>query len=89
MAAFIGLVRLGFEDPFARLGATTPVSVGILLATLGFALFTLLGLHCAWTARNVPMNRVAYWHSTVATLLNFVVASYLLLNGVIGLMTWA
>jgi len=89
VVAFVGLVRLGFEDPFARLGAPTPVSVGILLMTLAFALFTLLGLHCAWNARNVPMNRVAYWHSTVATLLNFVVASYLLLNGVIGLMTWA
>jgi CubicO group peptidase (beta-lactamase class C family) len=87
--AFIGLVRLGFEDPFGQLGAPTPVSVGILLATIGFALFTLLGVHCAWGARRVSMNRVAYWHSAAASLVNFVVMAYLLFNGVIGVMTWA
>jgi hypothetical protein len=35
------------------------------------------------------MNRVAYWHSAAASLVNVVVMAYLLLNGVIGVMTWA
>jgi CubicO group peptidase (beta-lactamase class C family) len=87
--AFLGLFAIGFTDPFRLLGGPTPVSVGILLATIGYALFTLLGVHCAWAARRRPINRVAYWHAAAASGLNLVVLVYLLANGVIGMMTWA
>ena len=40
-------------------------------------------------ARRLPMNRWTYWHSTAASMLNLVVALYLLWHGAIGLMTWA
>ena len=89
VAAFLALFMAGFLDPFRLLGGPTTVSVGILLATLGFALFTLLGLQCAWGARRLPINRGAYWHSTAASLFNAVALAYFALNGVIGLVTWS
>ncbi len=89
VVAFVALFMAGFLDPFRLLGGPTAVSVGILLATLGFALFTLLGLQCAWGARRLPINRGAYWHSTVASLFNAVALVYFAFNGVIGLVTWS
>ena len=89
VAAFLALFMAGFLDPFRLLGGPTAVSVGILLATLGFALFTLLGLQCAWGARRLPINRGAYWHSTAASLFNAVALAYFALNGVIGMVTWS
>lgn len=89
IAALVALFSLGMSDPFQRLGAPTPISVGILLSTLLFAVFAVLGVSAAVRERHTPMNRVNYWHSSIASLLHAVVAGYLLWFGVIGLMTWA
>lgn len=89
VVAFVVLFVVGFLDPFRLLGGPTAVSVGILLSTLGFALFTLLGVQCAWGARRLPINRGAYWHSVAASLANLVALVYFALHGVIGLVTWS
>jgi hypothetical protein len=89
VVAFLLLFAFGMDDPFTLLGAPTTVSMGIMAATYSFALFTLLGASCAWNARRLPINRVAYWHSAAASVLNLVAGLYLLAHGVIGLMTWA
>ena len=89
IAVFMGLIIIGGNDPFKQLGAPTLVSVGIMLTTLAFALFAVLGAYTAIKERQTAMNKGTYWHSSIASLLNLVVAVYLLSFGAIGLMTWA
>ncbi|MCH9693376.1 MAG: beta-lactamase family protein [Gammaproteobacteria bacterium] len=86
---FVWMFSLGFADPFELLGKPTLVSVSIMLATLAFAVFAVLGVMTAWRERHTEMNRVNYWYSTVASSLHFLVALFLLSFGIIGLMTWA
>lgn len=89
VAVFLIMFAIGFSNPFDLLGVPTAVSVTIMLSTLTFALFTLMGLSCAWGARRLPINRVAYWHSATGSVLHLVVGIFLLFHGVIGVMTWA
>jgi CubicO group peptidase (beta-lactamase class C family) len=86
---FIGLFAFGMEDPFLRLGSPTPFSVGIMLATLVFPVFAVMGALASWQARRTPMNRLAYWHSAVSSLTHLMISAYLWGFGIIGLMTWA
>ena len=89
VVVFLGLFMIGMGDPFTRLGAPTFVSVGVMVSTVSFALFSVFGVMCAYWSRNAGINRVVYWHSATASTLNVVVTAYLLAHGVIGLMTWA
>jgi len=52
------------------------------------ALFSILGVLASFRERHTPMNRLMYWHSSLASLFNLAVTAYLLAYGVIGLMTW-
>ena len=87
--AVAGLFSRGMTDPFGKLGGPTPISLGITVSTIAFAVFAFLGLRLSIRSRNVAMNRWAYWHSTIASGIHVIVAAYLLWFGVIGLMTWA
>ena len=86
---FVAVFISGFGDPFGLLGKPTLVSVTIMIASLAFAVFALLGLLSAWRERATPMNRLNYWYSTTSSFLHVVVALYLLSFGVIGIMTWS
>jgi CubicO group peptidase (beta-lactamase class C family) len=86
--AFVGLFMLGISDPFARLGAPTAYSIGIMLASLAFPVFSVLGVYTSYWERRTVMNRGTYWHSTLASLVHLMVLFYLLFFGVIGLRTW-
>jgi len=86
--ATVGLFMLGFSDPFKRLGAPTPIAIGITVSSIAFAVFAFLGLRESIRSRHLDMNRWAYWHSTIASGVHVIVAAYLLWFGVIGLMTW-
>lgn len=86
---FVLLFISGMDDPFNALGKPTAVSIGIMLMTLLFALFTALGLLTAYKARNEPMNRVNYWFATTSSVLHGLVVAYLAWFGIIGLATWA
>ena len=85
----IGLFAVGYSDPFKQLGAPTFYSVGIMLLSITFAVFAFLGVRSSVRERHTAMNRWAYWHSTLASSVHFIVAAYLLWFGVIGMMTWA
>jgi hypothetical protein len=87
--AFITLFSIGMGDPFASLGKPTAVSVGIMLATIAFALLAALGLLTAIRERGTKMNRVNYWYATMSSVLHCIIAAYLGWFGVIGLATWA
>jgi len=86
---FVALFVIGMNDPFESLGKPNAISVGIMLMTLLFALFTALGLLTAIKARGEPMNRVNYWFATTSSALHGLAAAYLAWFGVIGLATWA
>lgn len=86
--AFVALFTQGAADPFSRLGEPTFWSVGILISTLAFAAFAILGVRDAVRFRHWAMNRGNYWFSTVSSSLHLIVAVYLAVYGVIGIMTW-
>lgn len=86
--ALVGLFFLGMGDPFTRLGAPTFYSIGIMLASLAFPVFSILGVYTSYWERKNVMNRGTYWHSTLASLVHLMVLFYLLYFGVIGLRTW-
>lgn len=94
-ASFVALVMLfaaGMSSPsniFTTLGKPTAISISIMLTSLAFAVFAVLG---AWTAvreRRAEMNRVNYWYSSISSGLHLLVALYLGWFGIIGLQTWA
>lgn len=87
--AFVGLFMYGMSDPFERLGVPTASSIGIMLSTVAFVVFALLGVYASFRERRSSMNRALYWHSTGASVLHLAVAVYLAAFGVIGMMTWA
>jgi len=87
--SFVGLFMIGMNDPFKYLGEPGVVSLGIMFATILLALFSFLGLLASFRERHTPMNRLMYWHSSLASLFHLVVTAYLLAYGVIGLVTWA
>jgi hypothetical protein len=86
---FLGAFMIGMTDPFARLSSPTSIAITVMIATAAFALFAALGVQASITARHAPMNRVNYWHSTIASFTHLIVAIYLFWFGIIGLMTWA
>ena len=87
--AFVLLFMLGMKDPFDQLGGPGLVSVGIMLCSILFAIFAFLGVVCAVATRHRSINRAAWWSSAIASFLHIVVTVYLLMHGVIGVMTWA
>lgn len=74
---------------FRNFGTFTIHSFLVMVLTILFMIFSLLGLYSAIKLRHEPMNRINYWYSTVSTLVHIVVASYLYSFGVIGAQTWA
>lgn len=89
VVTLVGFFALGMADPFKRLGEPTLISVSIMLLTVAFAVFAVLGVRTSIEERTAAMNRVNYWHSTFASFMHAIVAAYLLWFGVIGIMTWA
>ena len=89
IVAMVGLFSLGMTDPFSKLGAPTPTSIGVMLSSIAFAVFAILGVRTAVRERHTAMNRWAFWHSTIVSSVHFIVAAYLLWFGAIGIMTWA
>ena len=92
IVAFVLLFTMGassLTSTFEKLGAPTPLSVGIMLATIAFAVFAALGVHAAVKYRREEMNRWNYWYCSVSSGVHLLVALYLAWFGVIGLQTWA
>ncbi len=92
IVAFVALFAVGMSSTgniFQTLGRPTGTSIGIMIATITFAAFAILGFNTTIRARNEPMNRVNYWYNAVCSTLHLLVAIYLVSFGVIGLQTWA
>ena len=83
------LFTQGVNTPFKSFGEPTVFSIGIMLSTITFAIFAILGVYTSIKERRTKMNRGTYWHSTLSSIIHLTVAIYLLSFGVIGMMTWA
>jgi len=88
LGAFLGLFLL-YRNDLWTLGVVSPVTVGILLSSLAFALTAAASLYVVYRHRRAAMNRVAYWHSVLAAVAVAAAASYLGYWGLIGLRLWA
>lgn len=92
VAAFVVLFASGMSSPsniFNTLGRPTAISVSIMLASLAFAAFALLGAITAFRERRAEMNRANYWYCSISSSLHLLVAAYLAWFGIIGIQTWA
>lgn len=91
IVALVVLFSIGASSTakmFEQLGAPSPISIGIMLTSMAFALFALLGFSAAVKYRGAAMNRVNYWYCAFSSSIHFVVALYLLWFGVIGIQIW-
>jgi CubicO group peptidase (beta-lactamase class C family) len=92
IVAFVTLFSMGMSSTstiFTTLGKPTAISISIMLATLAFAVFAVLGAWTAFRERGAAMNRVNYWYCSVSSALHLIVALYLGWFGIIGIQTWA
>ncbi|WNC67191.1 serine hydrolase domain-containing protein [Thalassotalea nanhaiensis] len=87
--SFVVLFSLGASSPFESFGVPSLYSVGIFIATIAFAVFSILGFYTTIKERATQMNRVNYWYCAISSSTHFLVTIYLFYFGVIGLMTWA
>ncbi len=85
---FVILFEMAIPNPFTTLGVPSFYSVGIMIATIAFAVFAALGFRDVVRYRHRAMNRGNYWFCAVSSTLHVIVALYLAFYGIIGLMTW-
>jgi len=84
----IVLMIFASNDFHAYLGSPTGLSIGIMLTTIAFAVFSLLAIATVYKERRAPMNRGNYWYSAFSSVIHLAMALYLLKFGVIGIMFW-
>jgi CubicO group peptidase (beta-lactamase class C family) len=83
------LMILASSDFQEYLGNPTGLSIGVMLTTIAFAVFSLLGVVTVFRERRTPMNRANYWYSACSSGIHLVMAIYLMKFGVIGIMFWS
>lgn len=88
MGAFLGLLY-SYRNDLWTLGVCSPVTVGIMLSSLAFALMAAASLYVVYRERRAVMNRAAYWHSALVAVAVAADAIYLGYWGLIGLRLWA
>ena len=79
---------LASDDTIRRFGDLTPWSAAFFAATILFPILAVWGLVEAVRRRHAQINRIAWWHSFVTSLLLTCVAAYLAYWGVVGWQTW-
>jgi CubicO group peptidase (beta-lactamase class C family) len=89
LLAFVGIFIASSSDLITRLGNVTVYSIGLFLASLLFALFSLLSLLALWKARKQPVRAFVRWLSIAVISALLIATAYLAWWGVIGIRTWS
>jgi len=76
-------------DVFSKLGRPSVYSIAIMIASIAFFVFSVLGAFTVVKHRNSEINVFAYWSSTLLSFTHLAVAMYLLWFGWIGMRFWA
>ena len=82
------LFQVGMGATLVHFGGPGLVSISLMIATIGFGLASVMSVVCVIKERKVDMNKIAYWYSTVLSVLHFLVAFYLFMYGAIGIRMW-
>jgi len=82
------LISVASDDYYKYLSRPTYVSIGIMLTTIVYALFSFVSLYTVIKERKSPMNRGNYWYNTYASMTHVLMTIYLFTYGVIGIMFW-
>ena len=87
MVYILGII--GSNDFFESLGKVSVISVSIMLATLAFALSSLMSVINIILLRNTTVNQIHYWHLAVLSGLHLLATFYLMWYGMIGIRLWS
>jgi CubicO group peptidase (beta-lactamase class C family) len=89
LVAVVVIFVLCGDNLLQRMGNLTGWSAAFFLATVAYALASLLGAKALWRARAQEVRRGVRWYSTAVILALLIAAIYLAYWGFIGLRTWA
>jgi len=89
IVAFGLIVMVSMENLLEVLGSRTPWALALTAATLLFPVAALLGLISAWRAKPEEAGRGAVRFGVVVSLLNVIVAVFLLAHDLVGWRPWA
>jgi len=94
LASFSALVMitfliLGMQNPHLNLGNITIFSIVIMLATICYAIFTLLAVFTAFKTDPISLNKAVYGYHVICSTIHLFAFSYLLYFGIIGVRVWA
>jgi hypothetical protein len=83
-------IASGISDPIGEFGAPNLITIVTMIGTLGFGVCSVLSIYFVLRARrHKSIDRVAYWHAAIGSVLHVMVAAYFLYWGVIGMRMWA
>jgi hypothetical protein len=88
MVSVIALLVIASSDFYQHLSQPTLVSVCIMLATIGFSLFSVMAVVTVIREYHSPMNRLNYWYCAVSSVIHLLMTVYFLIFGVIGIRFW-
>jgi CubicO group peptidase (beta-lactamase class C family) len=89
LIACVAIINLAGDDLIARMGNLTKWSAALFLATLAYAVASVLAAIAWWRAPKDEVRSGVRWHSIAVTLALLIAAAYLAYWGMIGLRTWA
>lgn len=81
-------VALGADDMLAAFGVPSVYSIGLCLATWGFAATTLTLAYCAFGPPSRAARPAVLWHGRFCAVGLLLGAAYLVYWGIIGIRTW-
>lgn len=82
------LIMVASSNYYMYLSQPTYVSIGIMLTTIIYAVFSIISVYTIFVERKSSMNRANYWYSTYASIIHLIMTVYLFSYGAIGVMFW-
>jgi len=88
LISIVFFITVASSDYYKYLSRPTYVSIGIMLTTIVYALFSFVSLYTVIKERKSPMYRGNYWYNTYASIIHVLMTIYLFSFGAIGVMFW-
>jgi hypothetical protein len=89
LIACVAIINFAGDDLIARMGNLTKWSAALFLATLAYAVASVMAAIAWWRAPKDEARSGVRWHSVAVTLALLIAAAYLAYWGMIGLRTWS
>lgn len=90
VALVVFLIVLSTAGVFLKYaGTVSALSIGILVLSLSYPLFVLLGIVELFKTKNRSLKNLPYWYAAAFAIVHASIVVYLAVYGVIGIRTWA